>query len=53
MSTPFTYRDLDAWKFGMNLVEECYRVTARGETRFDAPTWEGVSLHSWCAEFRN
>ena len=28
MSTPFTYRDLDAWKFGMDLVEECYRVTA-------------------------
>ena len=28
MSTPFTYRDLDAWKFGMDLVEQCYRVTA-------------------------
>ena len=28
MSTLFTYRDLDAWKFGMDLVEECYRVTA-------------------------
>ena len=28
MSTPFTYRDLDAWKYGMDLVELCYRVTA-------------------------
>ena len=28
MATPFTYRDLDAWKLGMDLVEECYRVTA-------------------------
>jgi four helix bundle protein len=23
------YRDLDAWKQGMDLVEECYRITAR------------------------
>ena len=28
MSTPFTYRDLDAWKLGMDLVEQCYRATA-------------------------
>ena len=28
MSIPFTYRDLDAWKLGMDLVEHCYRVTA-------------------------
>ena len=28
MSTPFTYRNLDAWKIGMDLVEHCYRVTA-------------------------
>jgi four helix bundle protein len=24
----FTYRDLDVWKLGMDLVEECYRTTA-------------------------
>jgi hypothetical protein len=24
----FTYRDLEAWKQGIELVEECYRVTA-------------------------
>jgi four helix bundle protein len=28
MSTMFTYRDLDAWKLGMDLVEECYKTTA-------------------------
>ena len=28
MPTTFTYRDLDAWKQGMGLVEESYRVTA-------------------------
>ena len=28
MPTIFTYRDLDAWKQAMNLVEECYRATA-------------------------
>jgi four helix bundle protein len=28
MSALFTYRDLDAWKSGMDLVELCYRVTA-------------------------
>ena len=28
MSKKFTYRDLDAWKCGMGLVEHCYRVTA-------------------------
>jgi four helix bundle protein len=28
MPTPFTYRDLDAWKQGMELVEHCYRSTA-------------------------
>jgi four helix bundle protein len=28
MSTPFIYRDLDAWKEGMDLVECAYRVTA-------------------------
>ena len=28
MSDTFTYRDLDAWKQGMDLVEQCYRVTA-------------------------
>ena len=27
MSGSFTYRDLDAWKHGMTLVEECYRAT--------------------------
>ena len=27
MPTTFTYRDLDAWKQGMDLVEECYRFT--------------------------
>ena len=27
MPTPFTYRDLEAWKVAMDLVEECYRVT--------------------------
>jgi four helix bundle protein len=27
MSDSFTYRDLDAWKQGMALVEECYRLT--------------------------
>ena len=28
MSASFTYRDLDAWKQGMDLVEHCYRATA-------------------------
>jgi four helix bundle protein len=28
MPLQFTYRDLDVWKQGMNLVEQCYRVTA-------------------------
>jgi four helix bundle protein len=28
MPTMFTYRDLDAWKLGMDPVEECYRTTA-------------------------
>jgi four helix bundle protein len=28
MPTPFTYRDLDVWKQGMELVERCYRSTA-------------------------
>jgi four helix bundle protein len=27
MPTTVTYRDLDAWKEGMNLVEQCYRLT--------------------------
>jgi four helix bundle protein len=27
MSQAFTYRDLDAWKQGVNLVEECYHTT--------------------------
>jgi four helix bundle protein len=27
MSNAFTYRDLDAWKQGMDLVEQCYRFT--------------------------
>jgi four helix bundle protein len=27
MSDSFTYRDLDAWKQGMTLVEDCYRAT--------------------------
>ena len=27
MSDSFTYRDLDAWKQGMTLVEDCYRQT--------------------------
>jgi four helix bundle protein len=27
MSAMFTYRDLEAWQKGMNLVEACYRVT--------------------------
>jgi four helix bundle protein len=29
MTATFTYRDLDAWKQGMDLVEQCYRTTAR------------------------
>ena len=28
MPTVFTFRDLDAWKRGMDLVELCYRTTA-------------------------
>ena len=28
MATPFTYRDLEAWKQGMDLVERCYKSTA-------------------------
>jgi four helix bundle protein len=28
MAPPFTYRDLDVWKLGMTLVEQCYRGTA-------------------------
>ena len=28
MTPTFTYKDLDAWKQGMNLVEQCYRATA-------------------------
>jgi four helix bundle protein len=27
MPTTFTYRDLDVWKQGMRLVEDCYRAT--------------------------
>jgi four helix bundle protein len=27
MATVFTYRDLEAWQKGMDLVEGCYRVT--------------------------
>jgi four helix bundle protein len=27
MASSFTYRDLDAWKHGMTLVEDCYRVS--------------------------
>jgi four helix bundle protein len=27
MSTPFTYRDLEAWKLGIDLVETCYKAT--------------------------
>jgi four helix bundle protein len=29
MSAIRSYRDLDAWKLSMQLVKECYRVTAR------------------------
>jgi four helix bundle protein len=28
MPTLFTFRNLDAWKLGMDLVEQCYRSTA-------------------------
>jgi four helix bundle protein len=28
MATQFTYRDLDVWQQGMELVEQCYRATA-------------------------
>jgi four helix bundle protein len=28
MSKPFTYKDLDAWKLAMDLVERCYRISA-------------------------
>jgi four helix bundle protein len=28
MPSTFTYRDLDAWKQAMDLVERCYRTTA-------------------------
>ena len=28
MTTIFTYRDLEAWKRGMDLVEQCYKLTA-------------------------
>jgi four helix bundle protein len=27
MNSTFTFRDLEAWQKGMNLVEDCYRVT--------------------------
>jgi four helix bundle protein len=27
MAPAFTYRDLDAWKQGLHLVEDCYRLT--------------------------
>jgi hypothetical protein len=27
MATPFTFRDLDVWKQGMDLVETCYKTT--------------------------
>jgi four helix bundle protein len=27
MPTPFTFRDLDVWKQGMDLVEACYKTT--------------------------
>jgi four helix bundle protein len=40
MSTTFTYRDLEAWKQGMDLVEQCYRATA------DFPTSELYGLTS-------
>jgi four helix bundle protein len=29
MATPITYKDLDAWKQAMNLVEQCYRLSTR------------------------
>ena len=28
MTIPFTYRDLEAWQRGMDLVECCYRISA-------------------------
>src|SRR5262245_58137642 len=28
MATPFTYRDLEAWQLGIDLVVRCYRTTA-------------------------
>jgi four helix bundle protein len=28
VTTSFTYRDLEAWKRGMDLVEQCYKLTA-------------------------
>ena len=34
MPAPFTYRDLEAWQRGMELVERCYRISEsfpRGE----------------------
>jgi four helix bundle protein len=27
MSKPFTFRDLDVWKLGIDLVETCYKAT--------------------------
>jgi four helix bundle protein len=28
MPTPFTYRDLETWQLGIDLVETCYKATA-------------------------
>jgi four helix bundle protein len=43
MSTPFTYRDLEAWQLGMDLVEQCYRVTA---------TFPNSELHGLTSQMR-
>jgi four helix bundle protein len=40
MSINFTYRDLDAWKQGMNLAEKCYQATR------DFPTSELYGITS-------
>jgi four helix bundle protein len=32
MSGAFTYRDLEVWKIGMELVEDCYRITTKFPT---------------------